>query len=351
MSPKLLGTMSVETDASLDSVPVIWPPEPPFDRIITGTKGDDELRGGHGNDKIDGLAGDDYIDGKGGNDLLVGGAGNDTVNGGSGDDTIYGDFNNSIFFKSPVASSDSLSVASPLGVPLVEPGKNVLNGGSGNDKIFGGAGDDRLIGGVGDDLLDGGSVFGGFCLSVYDPYGFIVGCPTLSGNDLLKGGKGNDRLNGNAGNDRLYGGNDNDVIYGGLGKDVLIGGHGNDVLNGGLNDDVLEGGKGRDRFQFSIRFPFLVDIDNSQPQPPTKPGELRLTAYPPLPEPGIDKIKDFRQVQGDKVEVFANGKLSIEQFDYVRRTGVLSFEDRQFAQLQPGTNFDLDRDLILQMPI
>jgi hypothetical protein len=57
---------------------------------ITGTEGDDRLRGTRGDDVICGLEGDDVIDGRGGDDALFGDAGNDRIDGGDGDDNLYG---------------------------------------------------------------------------------------------------------------------------------------------------------------------------------------------------------------------------------------------------------------------
>jgi hypothetical protein len=57
---------------------------------ITGTEGDDHLRGTRSRDVICGLGGDDVIDAGGGDDAVFGDAGDDRVAGGDGDDTLYG---------------------------------------------------------------------------------------------------------------------------------------------------------------------------------------------------------------------------------------------------------------------
>jgi Ca2+-binding RTX toxin-like protein len=57
---------------------------------ITGTSGDDDLKGTERSDVICGLGGDDTIDGGRGSDTIDGGGGDDTIDGGRGDDTIIG---------------------------------------------------------------------------------------------------------------------------------------------------------------------------------------------------------------------------------------------------------------------
>ena len=85
---------------------------------ITGTNGDDVLRGTNGVDVIMGLGGDDVLTGGNEKDVICGGAGDDTLSGDNGDD--------------------------------------VLSGGFGNDTLNGANGDDTLIGGPGTDLMDQG---------------------------------------------------------------------------------------------------------------------------------------------------------------------------------------------------
>jgi predicted extracellular nuclease len=85
---------------------------------ITGTEGDDVLRGTNGRDVVMGLGGDDVLNGDNADDVLCGGAGEDTVAGDNGAD--------------------------------------VLLGGLGVDALDGGAGDDTLVGGPGEDTLEEG---------------------------------------------------------------------------------------------------------------------------------------------------------------------------------------------------
>ncbi|HEX4709448.1 calcium-binding protein [Phenylobacterium sp.] len=57
---------------------------------VTGTSGDDDLRGTSGCDSLSGGDGNDLLCGVGGADTLDGGAGNDTLSGGRGADLLTG---------------------------------------------------------------------------------------------------------------------------------------------------------------------------------------------------------------------------------------------------------------------
>lgn len=93
---------------------------------------------------------------------------------------------------------------------------DVIESGSGNDRVNGRGGADELSGG--------------------------------SGNDTLKGASGNDSLTGGEGNDRLLGGKGSDALFGNDGADYLDGGKGNDTLTGGSGSDafVFKNGFGTD---------------------------------------------------------------------------------------------------------
>lgn len=111
-------------------------------------------------------------------------------------------------------------------------GDDLLKGGAGRDAISGGGGDDRLVGGSGDDDIDGG-----------DDDDRLLG---RVGADHLKGGAGDDVLRGGGGVDHLAGGEGNDLLAGGAGDDTALGGAGDDALRGGAGDDWLAGGTGAD---------------------------------------------------------------------------------------------------------
>lgn len=66
---------------------------------------------------------------------------------------------------------------------------------------------------------------------------------------ILNGGSGNDKLYGYWDNDSLSGGYGNDTLDGGQGYDTLSGGANNDILDGGGGLDALYGGSGADTFK------------------------------------------------------------------------------------------------------
>ncbi|WP_424100000.1 hypothetical protein [Moorena producens] len=73
-----------------------------------------------------------------------------------------------------------------------------------------------------------------------------------------------------------------------------------------------------------------------------------------IPERGIDTIEDFNALEGDKIKITGvrratSPEVSLSQFNYNQSTGILSFENQQFAQLQAGADFIVDRDLILSI--
>jgi Putative glucoamylase/RTX calcium-binding nonapeptide repeat (4 copies)/Protein of unknown function (DUF3131) len=94
---------------------------------ISGTPGDDRLKGTRGDDVICGLGGDDRIDAREGSDVVYGDEGGDLLSGDLGADTLYGD-----------------------------DGDDRLDGGLAADVLAGGPGDDRLDGGPGRDHLEQG---------------------------------------------------------------------------------------------------------------------------------------------------------------------------------------------------
>lgn len=115
---------------------------------ITGTSGNDTIKGTGDADEIYGLAGNDRIQGKGGDDTIYGGEGNDNIKGGSGDDTLYGDKGNDTIRG---GSGDDVLYGGEGSDTL--KGDNILQGGSGSDIIYGGEGDDVAKGQSGDDLF------------------------------------------------------------------------------------------------------------------------------------------------------------------------------------------------------
>ena len=150
----------------------------------TGTDGDDLLTGTEGNDTLRGGAGDDTLNGLGGNDALSGGLQDDTINGGTGNDLIHGGY-----------------------------GEDLVLGGAGNDHVFGDEGDDVASGGAGNDVVSGGP-----------------------GDDLVLGGDGDDLVRGSLQDDLVAGGNGSDTVLGGYGNDILTG---SNAFTRDLTDDEL----------------------------------------------------------------------------------------------------------------
>lgn len=170
--------------------------------------GDDEITGSSGNDTLKGYAGDDTIDGASGNDVLYGGAGADELDGGAGADRLFGEADSDLLFGGA--------------------GNDRLDGGDGDDELYGGEGNDRLLGGAGDDLLDGGS--------------------------------GNDRLEGGAGNDTLIAGPGRDKLIGGAGRDTFV--IANDPANIGI-DEVLDFNRAEDTLAFGVLIDVALSADNA----------------------------------------------------------------------------------------
>lgn len=191
---------------------------------LTGTPGNDVLRGSDLDDIINGADGADQLFGNGGDDVLDGGdesapGTGDYIDGGDGNDTLRGG-----------------------------GGNDSLRGWTGNDLLEGGSGDDALSDGEGNNILRGGD-----------------------GNDTLEAenGAGNSQLDGGAGRDTLMVGGNAGTALGGAGDDDIViqssyaargglraeGGDGNDSFRididaTGWRSVVLAGGSGVDRYSF-----------------------------------------------------------------------------------------------------
>ncbi len=109
------------------------------DRLTGGTTGA-TLLGGMGNDTIIGGAGADYVLGGDGNDAVWGGSGDDQLYGDGGDDLLYGQKGNDtlggngedrLLFLGDNGDPDHLS-----NYPAPELGRDLLDGGKGNDDLL-----------------------------------------------------------------------------------------------------------------------------------------------------------------------------------------------------------------------
>jgi serralysin len=289
------------------------------------------LSGSSGADILIGSSGDDILNGNVGNDVLHGGAGADTLNGGDGFDTVsYADATAAVSINLGTESSiwigdargDTFSSIEKFVLTgfddlfVGDANANVVDGGSGDDRLLGGDGNDVLIGGDGNDSLWGGAgadVIDGGNGFDYAQYGdaaaavsidLTADSSTWTGdahgdtfisieaydltnfNDVFHGADGDDKVLGRDGDDQLFGGGGNDTLDGGLG---------NDILSGGVGADVLIGEQGADIFKYTSVAESSGAVVNGVVQ--------------------VDDIADFTQGQ-DKIDlsaIDANGTLAGDQ--------------------------------------
>lgn len=121
--------------------------------------------------------------------------------------------------------------------------------------------------------------------------------------------------------DTLLGGAGDDALLGYAGYDYLIGGDGNDNLSGEVGSDTLTGGAGTDFFNLHAPSSFAT-------------------------------ITDFQWQQGDMILV--ESYQFDRDFTFNSGTGALFFGAAlggsvltQVALLQPGSGFDITRDMII----
>ncbi|MDT3735118.1 MAG: putative Ig domain-containing protein [Denitratisoma sp.] len=250
------NTVSLPPLAGVDPWTAVWSD---FGHgVVEGDEGD-AIDAGAGEDVVYGGLGEDAILGGDDADLLVGGSEGDYVDGGEGRDTIFGDG----------LGGDMLQESGMLWFyPYPEAhGRDVLEGGAGDDYLRGDGGADLLFGGEGDDVLAGDADHSRLDVRYHgdDELDGGAGNDSLygqGGNDVLSGGEGNDTLMGDDaslpaakhGDDTLDGGDGDDLLVGAGGADMLFGGAGNDTLAGDADDvaaeyhgtDVLDGGAGED---------------------------------------------------------------------------------------------------------
>jgi hypothetical protein len=190
-------------------------------------------------------------------------------------------------------------------------------GGAGDDVIGGGGGPDYLRGEDGDDRIFGGADFD-------DTHGNM-------GNDTVSGGLGDDWTVGGKDNDLLFGEQGSDLVYGNFGNDTCDGGDGNDIVRGGQQDDVLSGGAGND---------FLSgDRDND-----TISGGSGADIFSTHGEAGIDRVTDFSQAEGDRVQLTPGTQYTLAQVGadtVISMTGggQMTLVGVQMSSLTPGWIF------------
>ncbi|PSB53421.1 Oscillin [filamentous cyanobacterium Phorm 6] len=215
------------------------------DDLVVGINIRDTLFGGKGNDTLRGAGSSSYLSGDDGNDTLsvinpttfsqftgttviTVGIEKTTLLGGAGNDSLYGSIGN------------------------FGEGRNLLDGGDGNDTIRVFATQDTALGGAGDDFIVSGTTVSNVTLSGGAQSSF----PGFAGRNLLDGGDGNDTIVAAFFTDTMIGGAGNDSLSGTFG--LASGGDGNDTidatkavftgtgtalvtLDGGLGNDLLIG--------------------------------------------------------------------------------------------------------------
>lgn len=310
---------------------------------VFGGAGDDEIIGSEFGEVLNGNMGNDTISGGNGHDVLLGGGGNDSLSGGNGHDTLRGHSGQDALFGEaeresiyPIRRNAVVPVILGPGTGLVVgverppivfeheqvPGKDILFGGVGDDRIEGNAGDDQIDGGDGSDVIEGhagndsitggegsdfihgwdgndtlkgsegddtiwsgaddeirgallatggtgnDTLFGSAAFATPDTSATLMGGEgddllSLSRSGLLNGGAGDDTLRGSWNNDTLLGGAGNDSLMGSRGEDFITGGTGNDVLNGNRGNDTLVGDSGDDSLLGGSGADFLVGFSGS----------------------------------------------------------------------------------------
>jgi Ca2+-binding RTX toxin-like protein len=203
----------------------------PFDDLLTGDAGPNSIQGGAGNDTVAGHGGNDVLDGGAGVDTASFAAATRAVTASLAAGTAAGDGADLLL------GFENLRGSTFADVLTGNAGPNTLSGGSGNDRFSAGAGNDAVDGGAGVDTLS-----------------FVPAINPVTAN-LTAGtavGEGSDRLTrlealvGSSFADRLTGDAHRNSLVGGDGNDRLAGVAGNDALNGGTDFDRADGGTGVD---------------------------------------------------------------------------------------------------------
>ncbi|MEG4108712.1 calcium-binding protein [Microcoleus sp. S13_C5] len=229
---------------------------------FAGNEGSNYLRGDNGDDLVVGINVRDTLFGGKGNDTLRGVASNSYLSGDNDDDilVITNSTQSSPFISQVITigierttllgggGNDSLTGA----IGEFGAGRNFFDGGDGNDTIRVFATSDTALGGAGDDFIVSASV-----PNVISSVGASSAFPGFAGRNLLDGGVGNDTIVAAFSSDTMIGGDGNDSLSGTFTN--AAGGDGNDTidatkaffgnatgtalvtLDGGLGNDLLIG--------------------------------------------------------------------------------------------------------------
>ncbi|HEX8622332.1 MAG TPA: calcium-binding protein [Allosphingosinicella sp.] len=287
---------------------------------LTGSSGDDVLRGNGSVNIFDGALGADTMVGRAGSDIYyVDNAGDvivEVAGGGSYDEVrVRGlasytlpdqvekltSLTNAAFTGTGNGLANEMNGTNAVDTFYGGAGADVLNGGAGNDWLYGEGDHDRLDGGPGSDNMSGGlgndtyivdsvgdvvtepgnggidQVFtslSSYALSANVEHLTFTGSPSgnvtgtgnamhnniiaLGGDDVLTGGNGHDELFGMAGNDVLSGDNGEDLLIGGPGADVMTGGYEGDIFQINEGDSGL--GSAADRITDFVQIVERIDL-------------------------------------------------------------------------------------------
>ncbi|MFS0519331.1 calcium-binding protein [Nostoc sp. UIC 10607] len=258
-------------------------------------------------DTITGDAVDNQLSGSGGNDIIRGSAGNDTLNGGDGTDTA--DYSK-IGVSSTIFIDGTLKKGGGLGTDLLFNFENVVvDARAANNTI------DASISSSSPFIIGDASVNANL-----ETQSFVI-------NNLPSGNTAGftlinfDNIKGTNQSDTIVGDKQNNLLFGNGGNDTLSGKSGNDTLAGGLGTDTLTGGQGADKFVFTS----VLE--------------------------GVDIIKDFKAVEGDKIQVSQAGfgAIDLGDFSYDPLNGSLFFQESRFAIVENkpiGFQANLDIQLV-----
>ncbi|MFP1646550.1 hypothetical protein [Pontitalea aquivivens] len=224
--------------------------------IVTGSAGADTVLGGAGNDTIYGAGGADSLVGGTGSDFFVLKSNNDL----SGVAVIDGgaEIHDSISLQSATFGTFDFTAASGSFTGVEKIFFDALSDGSGitvkiSDELVSGSDDGNILT-ISSNVVQTNKV-------------------TIDASDVTTAANRIEVIGTNfGGGDSIVGSSGEDTIDGGAGNDTISGGAGNDVITGGAGGDELTGGSGADVFNFSS--------SNN----------------------GLDTIKDFVRVDGDKLD-------------------------------------------------
>lgn len=260
---------------------------------LTGSSGDDVLRGTGTTNILDGALGADTLVGRAGTDIYyvddVGDIVVETPGGGANDEvrvrtitsyTLTADVEHltnltgAAFTGTGNGLANRLTGGSAVDTFYGGAGHDTLNGASGNDLLYGEGDHDTLDGGMGNDTMAGGlgndiyivdqagdvvvelagegidhvyTSLSNYTLGAYVDHLTFTGSPTanitavgsMQHNNIIALG-GDDVLSGGNGHDELFGKGGDDVLYGDAGEDLLIGGPGADLMTGGYEGDIFQ---------------------------------------------------------------------------------------------------------------